>query len=92
MAYSETTQNFFENFRQIRRWHNLTVEEMAAKLGLEPRQVQLLEEDIMPCEPTSGFLEKLYTEFGIPAARLLLPPSFQPYPPLKNSKSKDSDE
>ena len=74
MSYSETTKNFFENIRQLRRKHDLTLEEMAARLRIEVRELELLEQDIMPRTLSLTFLEYLYPEFGIPSARLLLPP------------------
>lgn len=74
MAYSETTQNFFDNIRALRREHNLTVEQMAARLGIEVRELLLLEQDIMPSTLSLTFLERLYPEFGIPSIRLFRTP------------------
>ena len=76
MEYSEHTLNFFENIRQLRREHNLSLEEMACRLRMEVRELQLLENNIMPNTLSLTFLENLYPEFGIPSRRLFLPPDF----------------
>ena len=74
MPYSETTQNFFDNLRALRRKHDLTLEQMASRLGIEVRELQLLEQDIMPSTLSPAFLERLYPEFGIPSLRLFRAP------------------
>lgn len=77
MSYSDELFCFFDNVRALRRKYHLTPEDMVSRMDIEPEEVRLLENNILPDTLQVSFLENLSHEFHIPIANLFRPLDLQ---------------
>ena len=66
-------QNLCTNLARLRRRADLSVEEMACRLGINAAQLGLLENGVLPETLTVEALVRLEKEFGISLKEMFLP-------------------
>ena len=64
---------FCENIKAIRKANKLTKEKMAQKLGIDKRNLSILEKGKVPDELSVDVLIKIYKHFGIKATKMFSP-------------------
>ena len=70
---SNEIQCFLDNICALRRKYHLTAEDIVSRMGVEPEELQLLENNVLPETLQVSFLECLSREFHIP-----IPDFFRP--------------